>query len=148
MVFTIAAFAQLAVGYLVDRHSVRTVFAFVAGLQALFLAAMVQMTGMAALIVSVAFMLFVFGQIPINDVLVGRATIAEWRSRVFALRYVLTFSISATAIPLIAWIHSQWDFETLFVVLAAAAGAIFLSVLMLPRTGPVLAGGARTVPVE
>ncbi len=133
MVFTIAAFAQLAVGYLVDRHSVRTVFAFVAGLQALFLAAMVQMTGMAALIVSVAFMLFVFGQIPINDVLVGRATIAEWRSRVFALRYVLTFSIAATAIPLIAWIHSQWGFETLFVVLAAAAGAIFLSVLILPR---------------
>lgn len=32
LVFTIAAFAQLVVGYLVDNHSVRTVFAFVAGL--------------------------------------------------------------------------------------------------------------------
>ena len=30
-VFTVAAFAQLAVGYLVDHHSLRTVFAFVAG---------------------------------------------------------------------------------------------------------------------
>ena len=148
MVFTIAAFAQLAVGYLVDRHSVRTVFAFVAGLQAMFLAAMVQMTGLGALIVSVAFMLFVFGQIPINDVLVGRATKSQGRSRVFALRYVLTFSIAATAIPLIAWIHTRWGFEALFIVLAAAAAAIFCSVLMLPRSGPVLGGAGRAVPVE
>ena len=35
-VFTVAAFAQLVVGYLVDHHSLRTVFAFVAGLQAAF----------------------------------------------------------------------------------------------------------------
>ena len=138
MVFTIAAFAQLAVGYLVDRHSIRTVFAVVAAMQAVFLAAMVQMTGLGALIVSVAFMLFVFGQVPINDVLVGRATKNEWRSRVFALRYLLTFSISATAIPLIAWIHAHWGFGTLFIVLAAAAAAIFCSVgnLFRPTSRP------------
>ena len=148
MVFTIAAFAQLAVGYLVDRHSIRTVFAVVAAMQAVFLAAMVQMTGLGALIVSVAFMLFVFGQVPINDVLVGRATKNEWRSRVFALRYLLTFSISATAIPLIAWIHAHWGFGTLFIVLAAAAAAIFCSVLLLPRTGPVLGPVRPTAPAE
>ena len=148
MVFTIAAFAQLAVGYLVDRHSIRTVFAVVAAMQAVFLAAMVQMTGLGALIVSVAFMLFVFGQVPINDDLVGRATKNEWRSRVFALRYLLTFSISATAIPLIAWIHAHWGFGTLFIVLAAAAAAIFCSVLLLPRTGPVLGPVRPTAPAE
>ena len=64
LVFTVAAFAQLVVGYLVDHHSVRTVFAFVAGLQAVFFAIMYQLTGVAALVVSVAFMLVVFGQIP------------------------------------------------------------------------------------
>ena len=147
MVFAIAALAQLCVGYLVDRHSIRTVFAVVAAMQAVFLAAMVQMTGMGALFVSVAFMLFVFGQIPINDVLVGRATTNEWRSRVFAFRYLLTFSVSASAVPLIAWIHGLWGFEALFIVLAAAAGAIFLSVLLLPRSGPVL-GPGRTVAAE
>ena len=124
-----------------------TVFAFVAGLQAMFLAAMVQMTGLGALIVSVAFMLFVFGQIPINDVLVGRATKSEWRSRVFALRYVLTFSIAATASPLSPGFTPR-GFSALFIVLAAAAAAIFCSVLMLPRTGPVLGGAGRAVPVE
>ena len=103
------AFAQLAVGYLVDHHSLRTVFAFVAGLQAAFFAIMYQLTGVAALIVAVGFMLVVFGQIPINDVLIGRITKSEWRSRVYSVRYIVTFSVSASTLPLIAWIHGSWD---------------------------------------
>ncbi len=134
-VFTVAAFAQLAVGYLVDHHSLRTVFAFVAGLQAVFFAVMYQLTGVAALIVALGFMLVVFGQIPINDVLIGRITKTEWRSRVFSLRYIVTFSVSASTLPLIAWIHGGWGFDRLFVVLAAAAGAILAAVLLLPRRG-------------
>lgn len=148
LVFTIAAFAQLAVGYLVDHHSVRTVFAFVAGLQAVFLAAMYQVTGIAAVVVAVAFMLVVFGQIPINDVLVARATKSEFRSRVYALRYIVTFSVSATAVPLIAWIHAGWGFPTLFIVLAVAATAILGAVLMLPRTGPMINATAQTAAAE
>ena len=70
--FTIAAFAQLVVGYLVDRHSIRAVFAVVALLQAVFFYFMIHLEGVAALLVAIAFMLAVFGQIPINDVLVGR----------------------------------------------------------------------------
>ena len=134
-VFTVAAFAQLAVGYLVDHHSLRTVFAFVAGLQAAFFAVMYQLTGVAALVVAVGFMLVVFGQIPINDVLIGRITKTEWRSRVYSLRYIVTFSVSASTLPLIAWIHGSWGFERLFVVLAVAAGAILAAVLVLPRRG-------------
>jgi MFS family permease len=133
VVFAVAAFAQLVVGYLVDRHSIRLVFAFVAALQATFFVVMQQMTGLAALLVAIAFMLVVFGQIPINDVLVGRITRSEWRSRVYALRYIVTFTVSATAVPLIAWIHSDWGFSTLFVVLAVAACVILACVLMLPK---------------
>ena len=134
-VFTVAAFAQLVVGWLVDHHSLRTVFAFVAGLQAAFFAVMYQLTGVAALVVAVGFMLVVFGQIPINDVLIGRITKSEWRSRVYSLRYIVTFSVSASTLPLIAWIHAGWGFERLFVVMAAAAGAILAAVLVLPRRG-------------
>ncbi len=141
VVFAVAAFAQLVVGYLVDRHSVRVVFAFVAGLQAVFFAAMVQLTGVAALVVSIAFMLVVFGQIPINDVLVGRATKSAWRSRVFALRYVVTFSTAAAAVPLIAWIHTRGGFSALFLVLSVAAAAIFVAVLMLPRSRHTIGAG-------
>ena len=138
-VFTVAAFAQLVVGYLVDHHSVRTVFGFVAALQAAFFAVMYQLTGVPALVVAVAFMLVVFGQIPINDVLIGRVTKSAWRSRAFSVRYIVTFSVSASTLPLIAWIHGSWGFGTLFVAMAAAAGAIFAAVMLLPRRGAFIA---------
>jgi MFS family permease len=138
MVFTIAAFAQLLVGYLVDNHSVRTVFATVAGLQAVFFFAMIELNGISALLVSVAFMLVVFGQIPINDVLVARITRSEWRSRVFSFRYIITFSVAATAVPMIAGIHSSGGFPVLFAVLAAAAGLIFAAVLLMPRKNAII----------
>lgn len=134
LVFAAAAFAQLIVGFMVDRYSVRTVFAVVAGLQAVFFAIMVQLTGLAALLVSLGFMLVVFGQIPINDVLVGRMTRSEWRSRVYALRYIVTFSVAATAVPMIAGIHAGWGFSALFIVMAVAASLIFVAVLTLPST--------------
>ena len=139
LVFAIAAVAQLYVGYLLDKHSARTVFAFVAGLQAVFFAIMYQLTGMAALLVAIAFMLVVFGQIPINDVLVGRITKSEWRARMYGIRFVVNFTVMASTLPVIAGIHANWGFGMLFVVMAIAAGATFAAVLLLPRTGAVRA---------
>lgn len=134
MVFAVAACAQLVVGYLVDRHSLRTVFAFVAGLQAVFFALMYQLTGLSALLVSIAFMLVVFGQIPINDVLISRITKSAWRSRLYALRYIVTFSVMASTVPLIASIHASRGFSALFALMAVAAAGIFAAVLLLPHT--------------
>ena len=136
-VFAIAALAQLVVGYLVDRYAVRTVFAFVAGLQAVFFALMHELTGVAAVVVAAAFTFVVFGQIPINDVLVSRIATSEWRSRVYAVRYVVSFSVMASSLPVIAGIHAGWGFGALFVVMAVAAAGIFAAVLMLPTGGGV-----------
>ena len=140
LVFTLAAFAQLVVGFLLDRHSLRRVFAFVAVVQAVLFAAMVHSSGAMALVVSLAFMLLVFGQIPINDVLVGRIARSEWRSRAFAARYIVTLSVAASAVPLIAWLHSSSGFAALFVVLAITAGVMFAGVLALPRSGAAIEG--------
>ena len=132
LVFAFAAFAQLAVGYLVDRYSIRTIFTLLAALQAVFFVVMINLTGLPALLVSFGFMLMVFGQIPINDVLVGRITRSEWRSRAYALRYIITFTVAATAVPLIAWIHAEWSFGILFTVMAIGATGTFATVLLLP----------------
>ncbi len=133
LAFSLAALAQLVVGYLIDNHSVRIIFAVVALLQAIFFFVMIKMSGVAALIVSIAFMFVVFGQIPINDVLVGRMAHSEWRSRAFALRYIITFSVMASAVPLIGWIHGQWGFNRLFTILGIAALFIFSATLLLPK---------------
>ncbi len=134
LVVTVAAFAQLVVGYLVDRYSVRAVFAGVAALQVAFFLAMQDLAGWGAVAIATGFMLGVFGQIPINDVLIGRLAASAWRSRAFAGRYIVTFSVAATAVPLIAQVHAHWDFAVLFLLLAAAASLILLAALMLPST--------------
>lgn len=136
LVFALAAFAQLVVGFLLDRYSLRYIFMGVALTQALFFAVMPGLSDVAALVVACAFMLVVFGQIPINDVLLGRITKDEWRSRVFASRYIVTFSISALTVPFIAWIHAGWGFDRLFVVLAVAATCIFAIAFLLPHLRP------------
>lgn len=133
-VFALAATGQLIVGYLVDRYSVRIVFAAASALQAISFALMVGLEGWAALLVAMVFMLGVFGQIPVNDVIIGRITSSDWRSRVYALRYIVTFSIMASSIPLIAWIQGTWGFDRLFVLLSATAGCIFITVLALPKS--------------
>lgn len=133
IVFSFAAVGQLIVGYLLDRYAVRVVFSLVAALQAVFFGIMPGLTGVNALVIAMGFMLVVFGQIPINDVLISRVAQSEWRSRAYAFKYIVNFSISASSIPFIAWIHARWGFDSLFVVLSVAAILIFVSVLMLPR---------------
>jgi len=142
VVFAIASFAQIVVGILIDRGSARSIFLVVAAMQAVLFWAMQGADGLLALLVSAGFMLAVFGQIPINDVLIGRIAKGEWRSRIFAIRYVLTFAISATAVPLIAWIHAGWGFDRLFLVLALSAFAILCVVFFLPARAAVLHGAA------
>jgi MFS family permease len=135
IVFAVAGIAQLVVGYFADRHSIRSVFGSVALLQICFLALVHNMSGLNSVLVAMIVMMAVFGQIPINDILVGRISSPEWRSRIFAFRYIITFSAMATTLPLVAWVHANWGFGTLFLALAAAAIVTLISVLMLPRTG-------------
>ena len=142
VVFAVAAVGQLIVGLLVDRFSLRAVFMAVATTQAVLFVVMPGLTDGPALLVAVIFMLAVFGQIPINDVLVGRIARSEWRSRAFAARYIVSLSVTAIAVPLIAWIYGTWGFDRLFVVLAIAAGAILLAVALLPSLRPAVAPAA------
>ena len=133
VVFAIASMGQLVVGYLLDRFSIKAVFVAVAIFQVVFFLAMIGRVGSIALLIAIAFMLVVFGQIPINDVLVGRVTKTEWRSRAYGLRYVIGFTVMASAVPMVAWIYARWSFDALFVVLAAAGAGILIAVMMLPR---------------
>lgn len=134
LVYLLAAFAQLLVGTLLDRGSLRGIFVLVAALQAplLFLAGSVENYLMLA--TAIAMMFLVFGQIPINDAMVARYTDDEWRSRVYAVRYVVSFGASATAVPLVAVLHrATGGFQEIFTVLAALALCIFAASLLFPK---------------
>ena len=138
VVFAVASMAQLVVGRLLDTLGPRTVFMGVAAMQVLFFGIMPGLTDWTALAVALGFMLGAFGQIPINDYMIGRMARSEFRASVYGARYVVSFVALAAALPLIAWVHGNWGFDMLFRVLALTAAAIFLAVSLLPRMLPVL----------
>jgi len=85
------------------------------------------------LLVALAMMFFVFGQIPINDAMVAASTDEAWRSRMYALRYVASFGASALAVPPFAAMHRySSDFKYLFFALAAMALLMFAVAFLLP----------------
>ena len=136
-VFAIASMAQLVVGSLLDRLGPRPVFMAAAAIQLVFFALMAGSREGWALVLALGFMLGAFGQIPINDFMIGKMASGAARARVYGIRYVVSFTALAAALPLIALVYERWGFDTLFYVLAAAAAVILALVSCLPRKMPV-----------
>ena len=136
VVFAIASIAQLVVGRLLDRFGPRPVFLTVAAIQLVFFSLMPGLTDGLALAVALGFMLGAFGQIPINDFMIGKMASGPFRARVYGVRYVVSFTVLAASLPLIAFVYDTWGFDTLFRILAAAALVILAAVAILPRRLP------------
>ena len=113
-----ASIGQLIVGHFLDRLGPRTVFITAAAIQVVFFAIMPGLADWAALACAMAFMLAAFGQIPINDYMIGRLAEGEWRARIYGVRYVVSFTALAAALPLIAFVYESWGFDALFRLLA------------------------------
>ena len=135
-VFAIASMAQLIVGGLLDRYGPRPVFLGAATIQFVFFSAMPGLHDGLALAVSLGFMLGAFGQIPINDFMIGKMASGETRARIYGVRYVVSFTVLAAALPLIAFVHEHWGFDTLFRIMASAAVIIFAGAACLPARLP------------
>jgi MFS family permease len=136
VVFATASIGQLIVGHYLDKLGPRTVFMAASALQLVFFAVMPGLTDWAALACAMAFMLAAFGQIPINDYMIGRMAQGEMRARIYGVRYVVSFTVLAAALPLIAFVYENWGFDALFRILAVAALLILAAVWQLPAGMP------------
>jgi len=133
LVYTFAAVAQLIVGHLLDRGSIKPVLISVVAFQVPLLVAAAYFDNHLMLLVALGMMFFIFGQVPINDAMVAAYTDEAWRSRAYAVRYVVSFGASACAVPLIAAMHRySSDFSYLFFTLAAMASIMLAAALLLP----------------
>jgi len=136
LVFALASIGQLIVGHFLDRVGPRTVFMSAAALQVIFFMLMPGLADWSALVCAMGFMLAAFGQIPINDYMIGRLADGEWRARIYGVRYVVSFTALAATLPLIAFIYENWGFDALFRVLALSAAVILAAVSLLPQRLP------------
>jgi MFS family permease len=144
VVYTIASFAQIVVGKLIDKVQLRTLFVAIVAMQIPFfvLAALAQ--GWAFYILLLAFMIFVFGAIPFTDAMVVKFVDDRLRSRVSGMRFAISFGFSAAAVWLLGPFVKAAGFTSLLLVLAGIAAvstacASFLPserALRAPQSGP------------
>src|SRR5690606_24145465 len=89
--------------------------------------------GWAMLAIALLMMMAIFGQIPLNDAIVGRYVADEYRARVLSVRYVVSLGVAAIVVPMIAVLHgSAGGFRYVFLVLAAFAVGLLAASLFFP----------------
>jgi len=133
VVYSFAALAQLVMGALIDRTELRRLMigSGLVQIPMLYLAA--NLEGWAMLGAALLMMLAVFGQIPLNDAIVGKYVADEYRARVLGVRYVVSLGVAAIAVPMISALHkTAGGFSNVFLVLATLAAAILIAAWFFP----------------
>ena len=132
-VYSVAAFAQVLMGTLIDRFEMKRLMIAVGLVQIPLLALAASLDGWAMLAVALCMMMAIFGQIPLNDAIVGKYVADEYRARVLSVRYVVSLGVAAVGVPLISVLHrTEGGFRNVFLVLAALAGAVMVSAFFFP----------------
>ena len=142
LVIAVAAFAQIGVGWMIDRYPAKPVWIAVLFAQAPLIAAAGVLAGHGLIVVALAMMMVVVGEIPIQDALVTRYTAERWRARIFGIKFLLGLGASAVAAPLVAGLHGiSGGFLWLFVGLGGSAALVGIIAFWLPS-------GAARVPEQ
>lgn len=132
IVFALAALAQLWIGHLIDRVPLARIFLPLAAAQVAALLLAGAVSGPLFVAPALAAMFIVFGLIPISDAVIARNVGDAWRSRAYAVSYVVAFGVGPAAVPLIAALYDEArGFPYLFPVLAMIAGGTLLAALTL-----------------
>ncbi len=134
LAYAFGAVAQLTMGRLLHRFSLKWPFIVMTLFQAPLLLALAHAQGWNVIVLGAAFMFVVFGQVTVNDAMVANFVAPQWQARVFALRYCLSFGASAMAIPLIALVEPRQGLAGLYLILGAIAALTFVAALAFPRT--------------
>ena len=120
-VFLAGAVAQFTVGRVLEKFPPHLIFAVVALLQFVGVVWAVYATGTMLLLALAFAMAFVYAQVTVNDFVIARYTADKWRSRVFAVRYFITYVISGAAVSMIALLHGRGGFDLVLGVTAVVA---------------------------
>jgi MFS family permease len=133
IVYAMASFAQIGVGWLIDRISAKTVLLCIAVGQVIFVFLAASFSDLALFFFMIIAMSFVFGQIPITDVVMSRYVPDSWRSRILSIKFLLNLCIGASVLPLSGYmLQTGYQMSDLFSLMSMIACLIFLSGFVLP----------------
>lgn len=147
-VYACAAFAQVAVGKVIDNRPIKPILVTIAALQPVIIYIMAYQADWALFLVAFLAMAAVFGQIPITDAVLSRYVPDKWRAKVLSIKFMLNLTIGACVLPFASYMLNRAPsdaegFQTILLILAAAACLIVSAALVLPKQA---AGEQNMVP--
>jgi MFS family permease len=145
--YLFGALAQYTIGNLLDRHPLKTVFLplALAMVPLVFLSA--QLDGVVFVVAAIGIIIGIFGQVTLNDAMVGKYTSDEWRARAYAARYFLGFTAAGASVGLVAWLHERGGFTLLLQALGTLGVLVIIGALIFPmetRPAPSAAGPSKS----
>jgi MFS family permease len=132
-VYVFGAMTQYTIGKLLDRHSLKTVALPLSFMLAPFLYLAAGLSNLPLIVVSIGIVMGAFGQVTVNDAMVGKYTTEEWRSRAYAVRYFIGFTAAGASVALVAWLYQQGGFTTMLHAFAAICLLSIAAAIILPR---------------
>jgi len=129
----LASVSQLAGGWLADRLSARSVFAFSFGIKGMALLVATQASGLSVPLVGLAILVALELSGPAENVLVARYSPKRNRGLFYGLKYILGFGAAPVGVALIAVAYGRFDGHVwLFGVLALLCAVMCGLALLLP----------------
>ena len=132
-VYVFGAMTQYTIGRLLDRHSLKTVALPLSFILAPLLYLAATLSNLPLIIVSIGIVMGAFGQVTVNDAMVGKYTTEEWRSRAYAVRYFVGFTAAGASVGLVAWLYERGGFVTMLHAFAGLCLFAIAAAIILPR---------------
>jgi MFS family permease len=146
-IYTVASFAQVVVGKLIDRYPLKSVYLPIVAAQIPLFVLAARAEGWALYALMLVFMVFVFGAIPFIDAMIVRYVDDRMRSRVAGMRLAVSFGISSLAVYLLGPTVKAAGFTTLLLLMAGISSLTTLFVSMLPGRVPAVSAAGAPVTV-
>jgi MFS family permease len=132
-VYVFGAMTQYTIGKLLDKHSLKAVALPLSFMLAPFLYLAASLSNLPLIVVSIGIVMGAFGQVTVNDAMVGKYTTEEWRSRAYAVRYFVGFTAAGASVGLVAWLYDQGGFSMMLRAFAALCLLAIAAAIILPR---------------
>ena len=132
-VYVFGAMTQYTVGKLIDRYSLKTVMLPLSFVLAPFMYFAATLSNLPLIIASIGIVMGAFGQVTVNDAMVGKYTTDEWRSRAYSVRYFVGFTAAGASVGLVAWLYERGGFATMLQAFGALCLLVIVAALILPQ---------------
>ena len=137
LVYAIASFSQIGTGWLVDKIPPKYVLSAMGLGQLIFIYIASQSSDFGLLFIMLAAMIFVFGQVPITDVILVKYVKDSWRGRVLSIKFMVNLSAGASVLPITSLLlKNGYNFSFVLQCLAFISISVIIAGMLLPNKSP------------